>query len=418
LQTGPQGPVSFKLVNGGERFTVLGFYNQTTSGTWYDIPVYDSGSDTTTFYGEAWHLGLGTAMEEQGTTLVPDVETVQWTVEKAQLREAVVHLTILSITVNTGAANDEIVVRGRADDLASNGDRFFIQVPPQFVNDPDDGSGADAYTTPERGGSRYLYAGYRYEMRRPGGTLGSPQPNAGWYYCWNRMYDPLIGRFTSPDPAASPWSNLWDYVSMNPVQRTDPAGLQQADLSKNTCYTANLSCPDADKVDTYDRPLGGVRMKTKGCKPTIYHMITMPSDDSPYAEGVKDATNKRIAYLRSKSIEPQPAIPGDVATAENVGLGYWKLRYFDKAAEGKNGPLVGQAAAFVVIVTYCCGCTFDKYEHLRLDNGNWVRDATDDVERQHLTKEYKAVDSDGYSLCYRARAALLKTLKFDWEYSR
>lgn len=225
MQTGPQGPVSFELVNGGERFTVLGFYNQTTAGTWYDIPVYDSGSDTTTFYGEAWHLGLGTAMEEQGTTLVPDVETVQWTVEKAQLREAVVYLTILSITVNTGADNDEIVVRGRADDLASSGDRFFIQVPPQFVNDPDDGTGQDAYTAPDRGGSRYLYAGYRYEMRRPGGALGSPQPNAGWYYCWNRMYDPLIGRWTSPDPLSELSENINEYVSGSPLLMVNTSGL-------------------------------------------------------------------------------------------------------------------------------------------------------------------------------------------------
>ncbi len=205
--------VFYGIVNGGERFTVLGFYNQTTAGTWYDIPVYDSGSDTTTFYGEAWHLGLGTAMEEQGTTLlVPDVQKP-------------VHLTILSITVNTGADNDEIVVRGRADDLASSGDRFFIQVPPRFVNDPNDGSGADAYAVPERGGGLYLYAGYRYEMRRSGGTLGSPQANTGWYYCWNRMYDPQLGRFTSPDPAATPWNNLSEYANGNPVASSDASGL-------------------------------------------------------------------------------------------------------------------------------------------------------------------------------------------------
>lgn len=92
--------VFYGIVNGGERFTVLGFYNQTTAGTWYDIPVYDSGSDTTTFYGEAWHLGLGTAMEEQGTTLlVPDVQKP-------------VHLTILSIAVSIYMRKGGLVQRG------------------------------------------------------------------------------------------------------------------------------------------------------------------------------------------------------------------------------------------------------------------------------------------------------------------
>lgn len=39
MQTGPQGPVSLELVNGGERFTVLGFYNQTTAGMRYGCPI-------------------------------------------------------------------------------------------------------------------------------------------------------------------------------------------------------------------------------------------------------------------------------------------------------------------------------------------------------------------------------------------
>ena len=48
----------------------------------------------------------------------------------------------------------------------------------------------------------------------------------GQYHCWNRVYDIQTGRWTTPDPAASPWSNLQGYVGSNPVSRTDPSGLQ------------------------------------------------------------------------------------------------------------------------------------------------------------------------------------------------
>ncbi len=42
---------------------------------------------------------------------------------------------------------------------------------------------------------------------------------------YNRIYDINTGRWTSPDPAASPWSNLQDYVGGNPISRSDPSGL-------------------------------------------------------------------------------------------------------------------------------------------------------------------------------------------------
>ena len=58
-----------------------------------------------------------------------------------------------------------------------------------------------------------------------GSAAAGVQQISGWYYCWNRMYDPQLGRFTSPDPAASPWSNLTDYTYSSPAIRTDPSGL-------------------------------------------------------------------------------------------------------------------------------------------------------------------------------------------------
>ncbi len=36
-----------------------------------------------------------------------------------------------------------------------------------------------------------------------------PANKLGQYYCWNRLYDVNLGRWTTPDPVASPWWNLY-----------------------------------------------------------------------------------------------------------------------------------------------------------------------------------------------------------------
>lgn len=47
----------------------------------------------------------------------------------------------------------------------------------------------------------------------------------GQYYCWNRIYDINTGRWTTPDPVASPWWDLFEYCVSRPIQRSDPKGL-------------------------------------------------------------------------------------------------------------------------------------------------------------------------------------------------
>ncbi len=47
----------------------------------------------------------------------------------------------------------------------------------------------------------------------------------GQYYCWNRTYDVNLGRWTMPDPVASPWWNL--AFCSRPLQASDPTGLDE-----------------------------------------------------------------------------------------------------------------------------------------------------------------------------------------------
>lgn len=56
------------------------------------------------------------------------------------------------------------------------------------------------------------------------GSVNKP----GNYHCGHRIYDPgAQGRWTVPDPAMTPWSHLFDYVSCSPVSALDPSGLGQ-----------------------------------------------------------------------------------------------------------------------------------------------------------------------------------------------
>mgnify|MGYP002399618518 CR=1 FL=1 len=61
---------------------------------------------------------------------------------------------------------------------------------------------------------------------RPRYNAGREQNKLGSYYCWNRIYEPSTGRWTTPDPAASPWNNLWDYAAVFPSHFSDPMGTE------------------------------------------------------------------------------------------------------------------------------------------------------------------------------------------------
>jgi len=60
----------------------------------------------------------------------------------------------------------------------------------------------------------------------PGPGRFGEQNKLGSYYCWNRTYDLFMGRWTTPDPAATPWTNLFCFCRSKPIQLADPSGLQ------------------------------------------------------------------------------------------------------------------------------------------------------------------------------------------------
>ncbi|MEZ5991864.1 MAG: RHS repeat-associated core domain-containing protein [Planctomycetota bacterium] len=53
-------------------------------------------------------------------------------------------------------------------------------------------------------------------------------------YTQHRHFDPILMRFTSPDPIASPFFNLGAYVGNNPARFYDPDGLARKKWSSDT----------------------------------------------------------------------------------------------------------------------------------------------------------------------------------------
>ena len=59
-----------------------------------------------------------------------------------------------------------------------------------------------------------------------GSAAEGQQNKLGNYHCNNRIYSIGHGRWLSPDQAANPSFNLYDYCKQQPIKLSDPAGLQ------------------------------------------------------------------------------------------------------------------------------------------------------------------------------------------------
>ncbi len=144
-----------------------------------------------------------------------------------------VYLPITSISGHT------LTVSGSYGSLvaSSSGTHFRIHAPPGIERTGPFFSGFEAGTLSRftsASSSRNLFGGYRYESPLAGVRddlwMAVQGRQSGWnftglYYTLHRHYDPNLMRFTSIDPAAAPFFNLYSYCGGNPASGYDPDGL-------------------------------------------------------------------------------------------------------------------------------------------------------------------------------------------------
>ncbi len=144
-----------------------------------------------------------------------------------------VYLPITSISAGS------LTVSGSYGSLApsSSGTHFRIHAPPGIERTGPFFSGFEAGTLSRftsASSSRNLFGGYRYESPLAGvrddlwmAVQGrqSGKNFTGLHYTLHRHYDPHLMRFTSTDPAAAPFFNLYSYCGGNPASGYDPDGL-------------------------------------------------------------------------------------------------------------------------------------------------------------------------------------------------
>ncbi len=139
----------------------------------------------------------------------------------------------------TSISGHSLTVSGSYGSLApsSIGTHFRIHAPPGVERTGPFFSGFEAGTLSRftsASSSRNLFGGYRYESPLAGvrddlwmAVQGRQSGNnfTGLHYTLHRHYDPHLMRFTSIDPAAAPFFNLYAYCQGNPSRFFDPDGL-------------------------------------------------------------------------------------------------------------------------------------------------------------------------------------------------
>ena len=320
-----------------------------TSGHWDEI-TYDSLSDTTTF------------KDNSGTF---PAHAIDWWVQPDAGRST--YLDIVTISAS------EIVVAGDATGLAHG----LIQQPlpdPDIIGTfytivwpvgVDPATGTLAHDDPCNPASRLLFAGYYYMPPVAGTTVppsgGSPgvygkQPNGnftGDYYCWNRTYDPRIGRWTTPDPAATPWSNLQDYVGNSPLGVLDNIGLSSGGTAFATaCGTMSGTW---DSMEGKNVPAEGlnygieyaIEFKPANCCCKRVSFIQLIKRERPWT--VATLTDGKVTETTIWSPELEPLM-------YNAG---W---HPDQAT---GWSVEANSRGFWVGATYHTGCKDGSYAHLR-----------------------------------------------------
>jgi RHS repeat-associated protein len=225
-----------------------------------------------------------------------------------------------------------------------------------------DGSGAagvnayDEYGVPASGNAgRFQYTGQMW------------LPDAGLYHYRARAYAPDLGRFMQTDPIRyGAGANLYAYVGADPVNFTDPLGLECTPLQILVARLQGATCVDDIVVQACDpgRILVGDRCEWRD----ELDDVIRTGGTSGGSTGVGGTTGPRIIDEVCTAGRPDPRLNGLRDSLENVALGS-DVATVGALAGGVSAPLVAATEGFGLVVE---GGIFGVNVYDGFVNDNWV----------------------------------------------
>ena len=124
---------------------------------------------------------------------------------------------------------------------------------------------------------------YTYNPRFPGQVADS---ESGWFYNWNRDYNPALGRYVQSDPIGLDAGSMstYGYVDSSPLDTVDPEGLDGCVYSPFGVVCHSSAPPPLDPDNPYP----------SNSQPTIHWPSLFPESQNPTLMGTPPGLNSAL----------------------------------------------------------------------------------------------------------------------------